>query len=89
MLQSQLPRIKKPKLLRSNPLRKSLIVQGRDPSTLPDDDDLATPTSGRFRLVSADLNDDANDLPEEIMARLAKIRELALQKYRETHGVPV
>ena len=38
----QLPRIKKPKLLRSNPTRKSLILSGADPSDLDgiDDEDI-------------------------------------------------
>jgi hypothetical protein len=54
---------------------------------LPDDDDIATPVSGRFRLVRVDIrDDDTDDLSDEIMARLADIRAKALEKYRETHG---
>jgi hypothetical protein len=54
---------------------------------LPDDDDIATPVAGRFRLVRVDIrNDDTDDLSDEIMAILADIRAKALEKYRETHG---
>jgi hypothetical protein len=89
MLPSQLPRIKKPKLLRSNPLRKSLIVLGYDPLSLPDDDDLAPLPSGRTKLVRCSILDDVDDLSDEILEKLAKIRERALEKYREVHSVPV
>jgi hypothetical protein len=64
-----------------------MIVMGVDPIDLPDDDDIA-PITGRFRLVRVDpRDDDIDDLSDEIMDRLAKIRELALEKYREVHGV--
>jgi hypothetical protein len=54
---------------------------------LPDDDDIATPVAGRFRLVRVDIrDDDTDDLSDEIMDRLADIRAKALEKYRETHG---
>jgi hypothetical protein len=53
---------------------------------LPDDDDIATPVAGRFRLVRVDIrDDDTDDLSDEIMDRLADIRAKALEKYRETH----
>ena len=60
---------------------------GADPIDLPDDDDLAAPVSGRFRLVRVEPDDDSDDLSDEIMDRLAAIREKALAKFREVHGV--
>lgn len=79
-----MPRIPKPKLLRSNPLRKSLIISGSDPADVIDDEDLhigyrryETP---KFRPAF----DDDDELPEHIIKRLAQIREKSLQKYRET-----
>lgn len=81
----QLPRIPKPKLLRSNPLRKSLILGGEDPYNTVDDEDLyigyrrvETP---RFRQI-----DDDEDLPEHITKKLEKIRVQALAKYKEIWG---
>ena len=73
----------KPKLLRSNPLRKSLILGGSDPIDTIDDEDLQVAyrkyQTPKFRL----LFDDDEELPEHITKRLAEIRDKALQKYRE------
>jgi hypothetical protein len=38
---------------------------------------------GRLKVVKSNLWDDDAELPDHILDRLAQIRELALQKYRE------
>jgi hypothetical protein len=75
--------IKKPKLLRSNPLRKSLIVSGVDPSDIDGitDEDIYV-SYRRPELVKIDYKDD-DDLSEDIQWRLFLARQLALLKYRE------
>lgn len=82
-------RIKKPKLLRSNPLRYSLINIGGDPSDLPGDEDLATPPSHKFRLIKYDPEDDNDDLPDHILVKLEQIRENALKRHREINNFSV
>jgi hypothetical protein len=86
--QSQLlkPKIKKPKLLRSNPLRKSLIISGRDPNSTIDDEDLITSHRRQFRFNALweELNE--MELSDEIKFRLFLARVKALQKYDEIYG---
>ena len=83
LLQKQ--KIKKPKLLRSNPLRKSLIFSGRDPNTTIEDEDLIPIERRRPRFD--DLRDelDEMELSDEIKLRLFLIRVKALQKHREVY----
>jgi hypothetical protein len=75
------PKVPRLKLLRSNPFRKSFIIGGKNPNTLPDDDNLAPLANSRTRLVKYDPDND--DLPDHILDRLATAREKALEKYRE------
>ena len=51
---------------------------------LPDDEDLITAPQGRVRLIKYNLDHDNDDLPDHIQARLDRIRDNSLQKYRET-----
>ena len=78
-------RIPKPKLLRSNPLRKSLILGGNDPSNTIDDEDIIT--SYRRR----DLNkfktfDSEDEVSDYVKFRLFLARNLALMKLQEVRG---
>ena len=81
----QKPKIRKPKLLRSNPLRLSLINGGADPSDAPDDEGLYVnynrrPGVPRFQ---PDFDNDDEELSDYVKERLRKARELALERYRE------
>jgi hypothetical protein len=78
-------RIPKPKLLRSNPLRKSLILGGSDPYNTIDDEDIIT--SYRRR----DLNkfktfDSEDEVSDYVKFRLFLARNLALMKLQEVRG---
>jgi hypothetical protein len=79
------PKIKKPKLLRSNPLRKSLILAGDDPgSILIDDEDIYVGYRKPEivdKLKVVDVDDDLND---HVRFRLWLARQLAMKKYYET-----
>jgi len=75
-------RIKKPKLLRSNPYRLSSIkFLDIDPSDLPDDEDILVsihrPTKFRFKPIFDD------DVEDHIAKRLEQARMLAMKAYRE------
>jgi hypothetical protein len=86
----QPPRIKKPKLLRSNPLRKSLIISGVNPSELDginDEDIYVGYRRESFELkVQKDPDEIDNDLSDYVKFRLFLARQLALMKYHEVHG---
>ena len=84
-LKAHQPWIRKPKLLRSNPLRLSLIRGGVDPSCVPVDDEDVYVGFRRPSLVDQ-AKDNDEPLPEHIQWKLFLIRQLALAKYRETHG---
>jgi hypothetical protein len=78
-------RIPKPKLLRSNPLRKSLILGGSDPSNVIDDEDIIT--SYRRR----DLNkfktfDPEDEVSDYVLVRLAVARAKAMEAYRKAQA---
>ena len=74
---------KKPKLLRSNPLRLSAIkLLDIDPRDLPDDEDLITSPVHRQKLAKKAWDDDT-ELSPEITVRLAVARARAMQRYRE------
>jgi hypothetical protein len=80
-------RIPKPKLLRSNPLRKSLILGGNDPSNTIDDEDIITGYRRR------DLNkfktfDSEDEVSDYVKFRLFLARNLALMKLQEVRDNP-
>jgi len=87
--QVQVPRIRKPKLLRSNPTRSALIRYSEyDPVDIPfDDEDILTGYFARKNQLdvirnSKDLEDDNNDLSDYVLARLAQAREKAVEMAR-------
>ena len=75
-------RIPKPKLLRSNPLRKSLIIGGSDPADVIDDEDLITGYRRRDldKSKTIQLEDDLSDY---VLVRLALARAKAMEVYRK------
>jgi hypothetical protein len=82
-LQAHRPKlaIKKPKLLRSNPLRLSLIKQGTQPSDIDfDDEDILVETRRQVHKVQADPDEELSDY---VKFRLFLARELAMAKYRK------
>jgi hypothetical protein len=83
----QKQRIKKPKLLRSNPLRKSLIISGIDPSDIDGitDEDVYV-SYRRPELVKNKLYETDDELPEDIQWKLFLARQVTMMKYREVHG---
>ena len=88
MHQPHQPWIKKPKLLRSNPLRLSLIRGGVDPACVSVDDEDVYIGYRRPDLVKVPYQpkDDDEPLPEDIQWRLFLARQMAMMKYRETRG---
>ena len=79
-------RIKKPKLLRSNPTRFALLnLQDNNDDIGISDEDLQVGyrRPELFKSNKVDLDD---ELPENIQWKLFLIRQLALMKYREVHG---
>ena len=85
----QSPPIKKPKLLRSNPLRFTLIrLKGSDPrDVLIDDEDICV-LDRRIELVkNVKIYRPNEDLPPDITKRLALARSKAMARYHELHGV--
>ena len=76
-----MPRIPKPKLLRSNPLRKSLILGGSDPADVIDDEDIATGYRRRD-LDKSKTIEPADDLSDYVLVRLAVARAKAMEAYR-------
>jgi hypothetical protein len=82
--QPRQPWIKKPKLLRSNPHRLSLIRGGVDPAcVLVDDEDIYVGYRRPQLVREVDWSDPDTPLPEHIVNRLALAREMALKAYRE------
>ena len=80
------PRIRKPKLLRSNPLRLGLISQGTRPSDIGfDDEDIIVSTRRSTIVEPAPLGPD-DELSDYVLARLQLAREMAMLKYREKWG---
>ena len=83
----QKPKIRKLKLLRSNPFRLSSIVSnGLDPSNLPDDDYLIANLINRPPRVTKNSYNDDEELSDYIKFRLFLARELAIRKYNEKWG---
>lgn len=79
-------RIKKPKLLRSNPTRLSLLnAQDNDDDLSFDDDSLITGYRRRDLDKSAKLVPQ-DELSEHVKFRLFLARQLAMMKYKEKWG---
>jgi hypothetical protein len=80
-------RIKKPKLLRSNPLRLSLIKHGTQPSDIDFDDEDILVSSRRpeYRVVKPKQDSD-DELSDHVKFRLFLARQLAMMKYKEKWG---
>ena len=78
-------RIKKPKLLRSNPLRKSLIISGVDPSDLDliNDEDIYVGYCRPELVKNQKIYQPDDELPEDIKWKLFLIRQVALIKARQ------
>jgi hypothetical protein len=87
-LKAHPPRIKKPKLLRSNPTRKSLILSGVDPSDLDgiDDEDIYVSYRRPDLVKDVKVYEPDEELPKDIQWKLFLARQVALAKYRELHG---
>ena len=76
----------KPKLLRSNPHRFTAIrLADSDPWVTPDDEMLA-PAQRRYRYPDLQQDDQVSDY---VAMRLWLARQLAIQKYLETHSSTV
>ena len=73
------------KLLRSNPLRKLLILNGSNPNTTIDDEDLYPVVYQRTRFDTLKKQIDDMDISDEIKLRLMLIRVKALQKHQEVY----
>lgn len=81
-----LPRIKKPKLLRSNPIRFSLLnLQDSNDDIVIGDEDLYVGYR-RPEVVKDSLQVDDDELPEHIRWKLFLARQVALLKYKEAHS---
>ena len=78
---ASLPRIPKPKLLRSNPLRKSLILGGSNPADVIDDEDIVIGYRRRDLDKSKTIKP-ADDLSDYVLVRLAVARAKAMEAYR-------
>ena len=85
---SQLPRIKKPKLLRSNPLRLSQIRSGSaEPSEiLFGDEDVIVRLWYTQKIVTPGDDDEDSDLSDEIKWKLFLARTAAMLQYRAKWG---
>lgn len=78
-----IPRIKKPKLLRSNPHRLAAIrLAGIDPAYVIDDEDLIV--GRRYEIKLEAVPDE--DVSDYVKTRLFIARARALQKYQEKWG---
>ena len=81
----QRPLYPKPKLLRSNPTRKSLLLQGNDNGFLIDDEDVLVANRRQYLVKDAKIYAPDEDLPRDIEWKLFLARQVALLKYREVH----
>jgi hypothetical protein len=82
------PRIRKPKLLRSNPLRLSLIkLSDLEPSDIViEDEDIYVGYRRPGLVPEKKLYAPDEELPDHIKWRLFLARQVALMKYREVRG---
>jgi hypothetical protein len=82
-------KIKKPKLLRSNPSRLSYLINGNTFGYLIDDEDILSgyriDTRIRRPIEESKLDND-DDLSDYVKFRLWLARQLALRKYNEKWG---
>ena len=85
-LLKQRPLYPKPKLLRSNPTRKALLLQGNDDGFLIDDEDVLVANRRQEVIKDVKVYAPDEDLPKDIEWKLFLARQLALLKYREVHG---
>ena len=76
----------KPKLLRSNPTRKALLLQGNDDGFLVDDEDVLVGYRRQQIVKDTKIYAPDEDLPKDIEWKLFLARQVALLKYREVHG---
>jgi hypothetical protein len=82
----QKPKIKKPKLLRSNPYRLIAIkTWGIDPNQVLIDDEDILVNSRRIVLTVQSAPKDIEELNDYVNLRLFLARELAMSKYREIY----
>ena len=75
----------KPKLLRSNPTRKSLLLRGNDNGFLIDDEDVLVGYCRQCLIKDTKIYAPDEDLPKDIKWKLFLARQVALLKYREIH----
>ena len=75
----------KPKLLRSNPTRKSLLLRGNDNGFLIDDEDVLVGYCRQCLIKDTKIYAPDEDLPKDIEWKLFLARQVALLKYREVH----
>lgn len=82
----QPPRIRKPKLLRSNPLRLGLIRQGTLPSDIGFDDEDIIVATRRSVIAVFDTPGPDDELSDYVLDRLQLARMMAMAKYDEKWG---
>jgi hypothetical protein len=85
-VQHQPQRIRKPKLLRSNPLRLGLIRQGTRPSDIEFDDEDIIVSTRRATIAVFDIPGPDDELSDYVLDRLQLAREMAMLKYQEKWG---
>ena len=85
-MQHQPQRIRKPKLLRSNPLRLGLIRQGTRPSDIGFDDEDIIVATRRSAIAVFDPPGPDDELSDYVLDRLQLARAMAMLKYRENWG---
>ena len=78
-------RVPKPKLFRSNPLRKTLILNGSDPNNTIDDEDIVA--SHRRPEVKARKPTLDDDLSDYVKWRLFLARTLAVMRAKQKWGI--
>ena len=82
---SNLPRVPKAKLLRSNPHRLAAIrTQGTNPYDAPDDEFLCSSSVRRPKVSKPIFDLDEEPLSDYVTVRLAVARARAMEKYRST-----
>jgi hypothetical protein len=86
LLVQQKLKIKKPKLLRSNPYRLTAIrIWGLDPNkVLIDDEDILVNSRRIILKIETSLDND-EELTDYVKLRLFLAREMAMSKYREIY----
>ena len=78
-------KVPKPKLFRSNPLRKTLILNGSDPNNTIDDEDIVV--SHRRPEVKARKPTLDDDLSDYVKWRLFLARTLAVMRAKQKWGI--